>query len=638
MENITVEDIKNVMEDPEQGCIVQADDPNMLAAAFDGANESSAQSGNTSWYWTSMLKLMEQGAAPSSSSTHNNNTNNACSGSHFTPVQHAPGPTPMPAAASSPSSSSVHDQPLDNMLVNNNAINTNDPDSSVWSQDFLSGPICESKPSNIHHLACSDDGLHELLYPRTVLELLFSDQLKLEQMPSWPDILQQTAGGTLGKSFGFPLAADKIAMTAPAATHNMNSDNQLDIKIPHYLNNYSHLTGLDDRLSSSTASSTLSDNTIDQWVPPNASTQCENAQAPRGGLITMQVSPLNSMQQIDFTLVKQEYPHAPSPTYTSNDINTHYSTKLNSPYLHQNQQRLIANPAGNIMDETILNNEFEQKPALINNKHWINSSIIPNDPLNHRHHIYESITAANFSNNVRLGGVDAASCFQQHVNNHVGGMGVGTIDHQSRVGGGGAGAAPASLHYMNQPSQQIGKKSRPLEGTGTGQVDETKKENNNIRAGAELDAKAKGAVHIIPGPTASSSPKQQQLSGTEYNFKRSRTEQNPPPPTSSSSSFKNQPVRKEKLGERITTLQQLVSPFGKTDTASVLLEAIGYIKFLQEQVQALSSPYFKTPTTQSGEEAKPDLRSRGLCLVPLSCTMQVANDNGADYWYGGAFR
>eukprot|EP00268_Persea_americana_P022444 TRINITY_DN22358_c0_g1_i2.p1 TRINITY_DN22358_c0_g1~~TRINITY_DN22358_c0_g1_i2.p1 ORF type:complete len:120 (-),score=23.59 TRINITY_DN22358_c0_g1_i2:652-1011(-) len=43
--------------------------------------------------------------------------------------------------------------------------------------------------------------------------------------------------------------------------------------------------------------------------------------------------------------------------------------------------------------------------------------------------------------------------------------------------------------------------------------------------------------------------------------------------------------RKEKVGEKITALQQLVSPFGKTDTASVLSEAMGYIKFLQEQVQ-----------------------------------------------------
>ncbi|KAH0663687.1 hypothetical protein KY284_028618 [Solanum tuberosum] len=44
-------------------------------------------------------------------------------------------------------------------------------------------------------------------------------------------------------------------------------------------------------------------------------------------------------------------------------------------------------------------------------------------------------------------------------------------------------------------------------------------------------------------------------------------------------------VRKEKLGDRIAALQQLVAPFGKTDTASVLMEAIGYIKFLQNQVE-----------------------------------------------------
>ncbi|CAI9116803.1 OLC1v1018059C5 [Oldenlandia corymbosa var. corymbosa] len=44
-------------------------------------------------------------------------------------------------------------------------------------------------------------------------------------------------------------------------------------------------------------------------------------------------------------------------------------------------------------------------------------------------------------------------------------------------------------------------------------------------------------------------------------------------------------VRKEKLGDRIAALQQLVAPFGKTDTASVLMEAFGYIKFLQNQVE-----------------------------------------------------
>ncbi|XAR61724.1 hypothetical protein NMG60_11016227 [Bertholletia excelsa] len=99
-------------------------------------------------------------------------------------------------------------------------------------------------------------------------------------------------------------------------------------------------------------------------------------------------------------------------------------------------------------------------------------------------------------------------------------------------------------------------------------------------------------------------------------------------------------VRKEKLGDRIAALQQLVAPFGKTDTASVLMEAIGYIKFLQSQVETLSVPYMKssrnkTNRTMRGgsaedgsEEAKRDLRSRGLCLVPLSCLSYVTDEGG----------
>ncbi|CAI9753799.1 unnamed protein product [Fraxinus pennsylvanica] len=120
-------------------------------------------------------------------------------------------------------------------------------------------------------------------------------------------------------------------------------------------------------------------------------------------------------------------------------------------------------------------------------------------------------------------------------------------------------------------------------------------------------------------------------------------------------------VRKEKLGDRITALHQLVSPFGKTDTASVLSEAIGYIKFLQGQIEALSSPYmrnasrsmghqqsvqerdclFPEESSQNIEDGPKDLRSKGLCLVPVSCTQLVGSDiNGADYWapaLGGGF-
>ncbi|XP_050210908.1 transcription factor bHLH110-like isoform X2 [Mercurialis annua] len=90
-------------------------------------------------------------------------------------------------------------------------------------------------------------------------------------------------------------------------------------------------------------------------------------------------------------------------------------------------------------------------------------------------------------------------------------------------------------------------------------------------------------------------------------------------------------VPREKLGDKLTILQNIVSPYGKTDTASVLLETIGYIKFLQGQVEILS----RHRMTKSGHNVREvaifgvkfqvdeqvDLRSRGLCLVPISLTI-----------------
>ncbi|KAL5569820.1 hypothetical protein UlMin_026395 [Ulmus minor] len=50
--------------------------------------------------------------------------------------------------------------------------------------------------------------------------------------------------------------------------------------------------------------------------------------------------------------------------------------------------------------------------------------------------------------------------------------------------------------------------------------------------------------------------------------------------------------KKENLGARIVALKQLVSPYGKTDTASVRNEAMEYIQFLHEQVQVYPLPFF----------------------------------------------
>ncbi|CAL9066996.1 transcription factor bHLH68 isoform X1 [Musa acuminata AAA Group] len=127
--------------------------------------------------------------------------------------------------------------------------------------------------------------------------------------------------------------------------------------------------------------------------------------------------------------------------------------------------------------------------------------------------------------------------------------------------------------------------------------------------------------------------------------------------SSSSTSQSVLKVRKEKLGDRITALHQLVSPFGKTDTASVLLEAIGYIRFLQSQIEALSSPYLSSgsgnmkqplsneggvkrrgggqPDQEGSDEAQKDLRSRGLCLVPVSLILHAdESDAGGDHYWG----
>ncbi|XP_024965946.1 transcription factor bHLH153-like [Cynara cardunculus var. scolymus] len=79
--------------------------------------------------------------------------------------------------------------------------------------------------------------------------------------------------------------------------------------------------------------------------------------------------------------------------------------------------------------------------------------------------------------------------------------------------------------------------------------------------------------------------------------------------------------RSQKLADKITALQKLVSPYGKTDTASVLQEAHISIKLLHDQIQNLLQKT-QTSTINDGslqfQETETGLHNRGLCLVPIS--------------------
>ncbi|XP_052205470.1 transcription factor bHLH103-like [Diospyros lotus] len=93
------------------------------------------------------------------------------------------------------------------------------------------------------------------------------------------------------------------------------------------------------------------------------------------------------------------------------------------------------------------------------------------------------------------------------------------------------------------------------------------------------------------------------------------------------------PVRRsQKLSQKVTALQKLVSPYGKADTASVLQEASISIKVLQDQIQKLfgtltaSNRSSNSLDLQRSKSSRVDLRSRGLCLVPISFTEKLAFD------------
>ncbi|WZZ08822.1 hypothetical protein YC2023_094743 [Brassica napus] len=102
---------------------------------------------------------------------------------------------------------------------------------------------------------------------------------------------------------------------------------------------------------------------------------------------------------------------------------------------------------------------------------------------------------------------------------------------------------------------------------------------------------------------------------------------------------------KAKFRDKITTLQQIVSPFGKvpqkriTDTASVLQEAITCINFLSREsigkMLYMHDPWGAWDREDHNKRGPKhiDLKSRGLSLVSISCTPIAYRDNSAtDYW------
>ncbi|CAA6660340.1 unnamed protein product [Spirodela intermedia] len=78
--------------------------------------------------------------------------------------------------------------------------------------------------------------------------------------------------------------------------------------------------------------------------------------------------------------------------------------------------------------------------------------------------------------------------------------------------------------------------------------------------------------------------------------------------------------RRERISERIRILQRLVPGGTKLDTASMLDEAIRYVKYLKRQVQVLESTQVNPPRAQSAGILHPPTtgpaRERNLWILP----------------------
>ncbi|KAG2645279.1 hypothetical protein PVAP13_2KG425200 [Panicum virgatum] len=141
--------------------------------------------------------------------------------------------------------------------------------------------------------------------------------------------------------------------------------------------------------------------------------------------------------------------------------------------------------------------------------------------------------------------------------------------------GNNAGAARSLSDLISFGGAPLGKPEQPAASAPKAQA-EYKKQGQEISSPAKTSSGG-GSKGSSEGKKKRSDEQQ----GSDGNTKKSKNEASSP----TSSSVKASQVPKVKLGDKITALQQIVSPFGKTDTASVLYEAINYIKWLHEQVQ-----------------------------------------------------
>ncbi|KAL8159772.1 hypothetical protein V2J09_001309 [Rumex salicifolius] len=95
--------------------------------------------------------------------------------------------------------------------------------------------------------------------------------------------------------------------------------------------------------------------------------------------------------------------------------------------------------------------------------------------------------------------------------------------------------------------------------------------------------------------------------------------------------LKAQPARRsQKLSDKITSLQKIVSPYGKTDTSSVLQEACMYIKIAHQEIRRLKISYFGARTLQPQLMDSTELRSKGLCLAPVSMASPLVIEDSCD--------